>query len=64
MIQLWEANQLLQDGALVALNPDDVLCLIKEGHVPRGEGGEIMLLLSDEQSKVYPHITHQAGAFG
>ncbi len=28
------SNQLIQDGARVALNPDDVLSQIKEGHVP------------------------------
>ena len=28
------SNQLIQDGAKVALNPDDVLSQIKEGHIP------------------------------
>ena len=53
------SNQLIQDGALVALNPDDVLSQIKEGHVPRGKEQGTLLLLSDEQSKVYPYITYQ-----
>ncbi len=53
------SNQLIQDGARVALNPDDVLSQIKEDHVPRGNEGGTLLLLSDEQSKVYPHITYQ-----
>jgi DNA processing protein len=51
---------LIRDGAKVALNPDDVLSQIKEGYVPLHpkEQGKL-LLLSDEQSKVYPHITLQ-----
>jgi len=54
------SNQLIQDGAKVALNPDDVLSQIKEGYAPsRSNDGKPALLLSDEQSKVYPHITHQ-----
>jgi DNA processing protein len=53
------SNQLIQDGARVALNPDDVLSQIKAGHVPRANGQGTLLLLSDEQSRVYPHITCQ-----
>ena len=54
------SNQLIQDGAKVALNPDDVLSQIKEDHVPlRPPDNRPVLLLSDEQSKVYPYITHQ-----
>ncbi len=54
------SNQLIQDGAKVALNPDDVLSQIKEDYVPsRLNDGKSVLLLSDEQSKVYPHITYQ-----
>ncbi len=54
------SNQLIQDGAKVALNPDDVLSQIKEDYVPsRLNDGKPVLLLSDEQSKVYPHITNQ-----
>ena len=53
------SNLLLQDGALVALNPDDVLSQIKEGHVPLANERGALLLLSDEQSKVYPYITNQ-----
>jgi DNA processing protein len=54
------SNLLIQDGALVALNPDDVLSQIKEGHLPLGpHNSKPMLLLSDEQSKVYPYITNQ-----
>ena len=52
------SNQLIQDGARVALNPDDVLSQIKEGYIPLpGDDSRPVLLLSDEQSKVYPHIT-------
>ena len=54
------SNRLIQDGAKVALNPDDVLSQIKEDYVPpRSNDGKPVLLLSDEQSKVYPHITYQ-----
>src|SRR6202789_707413 len=54
------SNQLIQDGARVALNPDDVLSQIKEDHVPsRSNDSRPILLLSDEQSRVYPHITYQ-----
>jgi len=54
------SNQLIQDGAKVALNPDDVLSQIKEDHIPsRSKDSRPVLLLSDEQSKVYPHITYQ-----
>ena len=54
------SNQLIQDGAKVALNPDDVLSQIKEDYVPsRFNDGKPVLLLSDEQSKVYLHITYQ-----
>jgi len=55
------SNQLIQDGARVVLNPDDVLSQIKEGHVPLGvnDSSSPRPLLSDEQLKVYPHITHQ-----
>lgn len=54
------SNKLIQEGAHVALNPDDILSQIKEGFIPKDpkEQGELMLL-SDEQSKVYPHITFQ-----
>jgi DNA processing protein len=54
------SNQLIQDGARVALNPDDVLSQIKLGHTPAlDHGSQPVLLLSDEQSRVYPHITSQ-----
>ncbi len=54
------SNQLIQDGAKVALNPDDVLSQIKKDYVPSClNDSKPMLLLSDEQSKVYPHITYQ-----
>ena len=53
------SNQLIQEGAQVALNPDDVLFQIKENHVPRPNEQGMLLLLSDEQSKVYPYIMHQ-----
>ena len=54
------SNQLIQDGARVALNPDDVLSQIKEDYTPLiSKDREPVLLLSEEQSKVYPHITHQ-----
>jgi len=53
------SNQLIQDGARVALNPDDVLSQIKEGHIPSSNEQGALLLLSDEQSRVYPHITYQ-----
>jgi len=53
------SNQLIQDGARVALNPDDVLSQIKTDYVPRENEQGTLLLLSDEQSEVYSHITHQ-----
>ena len=54
------SNQLIQDGARVALNPDDVLSQIKEDHIPSVlMTTEPVLLLSDEQSRVYPYITYQ-----
>ena len=54
------SNQLIQDGAKVALNPDDVLSQIKQDYVPSpSNDNKPLLLLSDEQSKVYPHITYQ-----
>jgi DNA processing protein len=54
------SNQLIQDGARVALNPDDVLSQVKEGHSPAGiDDRKPLLLLSDEQSRVFPHITFQ-----
>jgi DNA processing protein len=53
------SNQLIQDGARVALNPDDVLSQIKADYVPRPNEQKTLLLLSDEQSRVYPHITCQ-----
>jgi len=44
----------------VALNPDDVLSQIKEDHLPLfSQENTPVLLLSDEQSRVYPHITYQ-----
>jgi DNA processing protein len=54
------SNQLIQDGARVALNPDDVLSQIKEGYIPScPDDKKPVLLLSDEQQRVYPHITFQ-----
>jgi len=54
------SNQLIQDGAKVALNPDDVLSQIKGDYFPSQLNEDRpILLLSDEQSKVYPHITYQ-----
>jgi DNA processing protein len=54
------SNRLIQDGARVALNPDDVLSQIMEGYLPSStHAGKPALLLSDEQSRVYPHITCQ-----
>jgi DNA processing protein len=54
------SNQLIQDGAKVALNPDDVLSQIKEEHISSFvHDPKPMLLLSDEQSRVFPHITCQ-----
>ena len=54
------SNQLIQDGARVVLNPDDVLSQVKEGYLPLFANEEKPLfLLSDEQAKVYPHITYQ-----
>jgi len=54
------SNQLIQDGARVALNPDDVLSGIKADFIPSVPNSpKPLLLLSDEQSKVYPHITYQ-----
>jgi DNA processing protein len=54
------SNQLIQDGAKVALNPDDVLSQIKEDYSPScSKDRRPVLLLSDEQSKVYPYITDE-----
>jgi DNA processing protein len=53
------SNRLIQDGARVALNPDDVLSQIKQDHVPQTNEQGVLLLLSDEQQQVYPHITCQ-----
>ena len=54
------SNQLIQDGARVALNPDDVLSQIRQGYVPlRSNTSKQLLLLSDEQQLVYPYITYQ-----
>jgi len=54
------SNQLIQDGAVVALRPDDVLTQTIKSHVPSPcREKKPMLLLSDEQSIVYPHITHE-----
>jgi len=56
----YGSNRLIQDGARVALNPDDVLSQIKKDYIPSGADlSRPMLLLSDEQSKVYGHITGQ-----
>jgi len=54
------SNQLIQEGALVALNPDDVLSQIKEDYIPSySKDTRPLLLLTDEQSRVYPYITSQ-----
>jgi DNA processing protein len=54
------SNRLIQDGARVALNPDDVISQVKEDHVPLfSNDKKPVLLLSDEQQQVYPHITCQ-----
>ena len=54
------SNQLIQEGARVALNPDDVLTQIKEDYTPSlFNDHQPVLLLSDEQLQVYPHITSQ-----
>jgi len=52
------SNRLIQDGAYVALNPDDILFRIAEGFSP-SYAEKPVLLLSDEQQKVYPHVTSQ-----
>ncbi|MDE2214220.1 MAG: DNA-processing protein DprA [Candidatus Omnitrophica bacterium] len=52
------SNRLIQDGACVALDPDDVLLCIKKGYLPQAHAEDRKLLvLSEEQSRVYPHIT-------
>ncbi len=54
------SNQLIQDGAKVALSPEDVLSQVKVDYIsPLTAHRTPLLLLSDEQSRVYPHITHQ-----
>ena len=54
------SNQLIQQGAQVALRPDDVLTQIQENYVPSSlNDSKPMLLLSEEQEKIYPFITHQ-----
>jgi DNA processing protein len=54
------SNKLIQDGAFVALNPDDVLSQIKEDYMPSMvQDSKPVLLLSDEQSKLYPLISYQ-----
>jgi len=54
------SNQLIQDGAKVALNPDDVLSQVKRDHIPlQADDSKPVFLLSDEQRQVYSHITYQ-----
>ncbi len=54
----YGSNRLIQDGARVALNPGDVLSQIKNDYDPVPEtDSRRVLLLSDEQARVYPHIT-------
>lgn len=53
------SNQLIQDGARVALNPEDVLCQIKVDYKIKGvKKSKPMLLLSDEQERVFPYISY------
>lgn len=53
------SNQLIRDGALVALSPQDVLSQIKAGYsADVGEESQ-ELQLSEEQEKVYPYITYE-----
>jgi len=52
------SNRLIQEGARVALNPEDVLSQIARDYFPLfPHERKPVLLLSDEQSKVYPLIT-------
>jgi len=54
------SNQLIQEGAKVALNPDDVLSQVKEGYIPlHARTEKPLILLSDEQTDVYAYIMHQ-----
>jgi DNA processing protein len=53
------SNQLIQDGARVALSPDDIMSQIRENYVPGVPQAASLLLLSDEQAKIYPYITYQ-----
>ncbi|MBF0504570.1 MAG: DNA-protecting protein DprA [Candidatus Omnitrophica bacterium] len=54
------SNQLIQEGARMALHPDDVLSAIKPGFVPLScDDRQPLLSLTDEQLKVYPHIKNQ-----
>ncbi|MDE2222543.1 MAG: DNA-processing protein DprA [Candidatus Omnitrophica bacterium] len=51
------SNQLIRDGACMALTPDDVLARIMGEHRPFSGGqDQKVVLLSDEQSRVYPCI--------
>ena len=52
------SNQLIQDGARVALNPDDVLSQIKVDYLPATKKNRgPLFILTDEQSRVFPYIT-------
>jgi DNA processing protein len=54
------SNQLIQDGAQVVLSPEDVLSQVKVDYAPpSAPGRKPVLLLSDEQSRVYPYITFE-----
>ena len=54
------SNRLIQDGARVALSPDDVLTQIKEGYVSLpGDDSRPGILLDDQQQQVYLHITDE-----
>lgn len=54
------SNRLIQDGARVALKPQDVLSQIGQDCSSLSDNlHKQMLLLSDEQARVYPYITSQ-----
>jgi DNA processing protein len=54
------SNRLIQDGARVALSPDDVLSQIRQEPIFLHEAvSPVGVLLSDPQQQVYDHITYE-----
>jgi len=54
------SNRLIQDGARVALSPDDVLSQIQAGYLPgQVDDSSPEILLNDQQQQVYGHIAYE-----